>query len=129
MGGSLKIKGYNHLLLGTLYGHCFFWALVCSRLFIKLALLKRLILSLSSHKRRFFRVCLFTLNFLARLWRFRRRFRLLVRVHQLHMCFQISFLTKSFGAFFTLEGLDARVQANVIFDVARFVKCLTASVY
>jgi len=34
------------------------------------------------------------------------------------MLFQISFLTEALAAMAAFEGFDARVEANVVFDVA-----------
>jgi hypothetical protein len=44
------------------------------------------------------------------------------------MLFKVSFLTKSFTTIFAFKSFDARVKANVVFNVAGFVECLAATV-
>ena len=45
------------------------------------------------------------------------------------MFLKVALLAKAFAAIFTLKIFDARVESDMVFKVARFIKGLTTSVY
>ena len=49
-------------------------------------------------------------------------------MHQIEMLFKIAFLAKALSTLGAFERLNARVQANMVFNVARFVESLTTAV-